>query len=313
MEEDNEENQAVSNPACMQSVIERFNLNPGFMSTPLLIQNLGHLLTYAQTDFPIQADNQAFEFKHLRHPDSYQASVVQLCHLTGNAFSIAESSMLMISLQFPSVTDHIQSIQEIFEKGEPEDVEDVPDLLKRIDNAAKKADEGMENTYDNLKQSYDLINELLESLVAKKGNVQANLDELQKQMDQIKKEACRMENVDTELQEQLGSNQEELENATKKHEKAKSDQKFWNNAKFVAVPITAGLAGLGSTLTAVSAIPARVSAAATPLASALVVGLKSYAENESEDIVKEVNDAQRLTEHFQNLVQMNLEDIRENG
>ena len=306
-----EENQVISNhnQDNAQSVIEQVNLNSGLMNAPLLIQNLGHLLAFAKTDFPIQADNQAFEFKHLRHPGSYQACVVQLCNLTGKSFSIAESSMHMISLEFKTVPDHIQSIQEIFENGEPEDLEDVPDLLKNIDNAAKKADKGMEDTYNGIKDSYDLINELLESLVAKKGNVQANLNEVQKDMERIKNDIVNKKNVDKELEDNLRFYQEELKDVTRKQKKAKEDKKFWDDVEVVggvAVPLVTGL------ISYLATGKSDKSTFNAGLSSAAWTTLNKKARKESEDFSREINEAKRHSEHFQTLIQKNLEDIWEN-
>ena len=302
-----EENQVVQ--LSNQSVIEHINLNAGLTSAPLYIQNLGHLLATAKTDFPIQADNQAFKFKHLRHPGSYKACVIQLCSLTGNAFSVAESSMHMITLQFKSVPDHIQSIQEIFENGEPADLEDVPDLLKSINNAAKKAANGMDDTYNGLKVNYDLINELWESLVAKKGNVQASLNELQKEMQRTKNDILYKKKVDKQLDDNLRSCKKELGDELRKQKKAKEDKKFWDDVEVVggvAVPLVTGLI---SYLATEKLDKATFNAS---ISSAAWKALNNKARNESQEFSQEINEAKRNCEYFQKLIQKNLEEIHEN-
>ena len=97
---------------------------------PLGLSYLGQLnLIGTCKDFPLMQNEQK-PFSILRHPESFRASLTQVSNLGVDAFLKAHSGMEAISMKTKLVPGYIEEVNEIVEEGEPEDYEDIPNVLK---------------------------------------------------------------------------------------------------------------------------------------------------------------------------------------
>ena len=199
------------------------------------------------------------------------------------------------------------NVQEVFEKGEKDDLEDVPDLLEGIDNSAKSANEGMDQTENAFQQTCELIEEILESLVAKKSNVQDKLRKLQMKVDRVKNDIRNKKCIYEKNKEKLQFYQEELAKILKKQKESEENKKFWEDVKVVGdvgIPIATGLVSLYLAGGSSDKIAYSVG-----VSSGAWNAFSRYCGANSKDFSQEINEAKRRREQFEKLVQRNSEDL----
>ena len=138
---------------------------------PFAIALLGDLIIIsAGTDFSLEEKPPKDGFKHLRYPNSFRASLVQVSNSGWDAFNEAHTSMDQIRLHSLNVDTHVKNAVKFLLKGSPEEVEQMlPLSLNKIDKIANESLQLAQNIENRFVFVMQLTAELLEACTNTKG------------------------------------------------------------------------------------------------------------------------------------------------
>ncbi|EMP42330.1 hypothetical protein UY3_00408 [Chelonia mydas] len=184
------------------------------MPGPISIAILGELACIAagQGDFSINKTPPVHDFKYIRHPDSFLASLTQVSHAGWHAFNIAHKNMDQIRLLSMSVPSHMKTIvQTLFQ-----DFEVVNALLPgQLNNMKSIADD-----CTRLAQSVEikftdvicLIQELLEACLSSKMRYEEELRETKMALEHAELKRKAAEEAKEMAKEYYNSMRNQVEN-----------------------------------------------------------------------------------------------------
>lgn len=138
---------------------------------PFAIALLGELiLISSDTDFSLEEKPPRDGFKHLRYPNSFRASLVQVSNEGWSAFNEAHTSMDQIFLHSGNVDGHVKNAVRFLLQGSPNEVEKMlPMSLSKIQNIADESLNLAKAIEERFVGVMELTGELLEACTNTKG------------------------------------------------------------------------------------------------------------------------------------------------
>lgn len=170
---------------------------------PYAIALLGDLLLIsAGTDFSLVEKKPLQSFKHIKHPESFRASLVQLCHSGWKAFNEAHTSMDQIRLHAGNVETHIKNAAKFLMTGTPQEVDLIlPRTLGKVEKIANESVTLAKNIEDRFVFVMELTGELLEACTSTQGvyNEKARETDIAISIAKIEKDAANKEQEEMKL------------------------------------------------------------------------------------------------------------------
>ena len=165
-------------------------------------------LSTSTIDFPIVEP--ATGFKRIKYPDSFKASLTQLCNEGYEAFALSHEAMDDVRLSTLSIPTDMKFVVKLLMKGSDYEVENnLPLALSAIEDAAETCSRRGQQVVDKYSSVLELIDELNETGQATKGDNERRAAELK---------------LAKENDERLKQYQEELQKTTEKEVKEAKEQ-----------------------------------------------------------------------------------------
>ncbi|XP_046854886.1 uncharacterized protein LOC124447934 [Xenia sp. Carnegie-2017] len=149
--------------------LDQANWDQFIAPAPMSIALLGQLiLVSADTDFSLNDDGTSF--KHLKHPKSFRACLVQVSNGGYKAFNTAHTNMDQIRLYSGNVDAHVRTAMRILLGGTSSEVElMLPNSLRAIEKIAKECVTLSCSAEEEFLGVMELIGELLEACTKAQG------------------------------------------------------------------------------------------------------------------------------------------------
>ncbi|KAI6658001.1 hypothetical protein LOD99_15716 [Oopsacas minuta] len=218
---------------------ELCSLQDNIIEAPISIALLGQImLVSTHEDFslitkPLAGSDKEYlfskksDFKHISHPESFRASLLQVYNAGFRAFLGAHSNMDKIMLSCDHIGEHIDAITECITKGDNSDIEMfVPISLESLKATAKKCTDWSREIKEGFYNALKLLEEIdLACQITQKTN-----------KDQIAKFVKHKAEVDEE-KELIERKKKERENKIKEieEERIRRKEEFEKNQKEISV------------------------------------------------------------------------------
>eukprot|EP00092_Neocalanus_flemingeri_P022121 GFUD01023997.1.p1 GENE.GFUD01023997.1~~GFUD01023997.1.p1 ORF type:complete len:725 (+),score=235.41 GFUD01023997.1:49-2223(+) len=181
---------------------------------PLSVNILGHLCLIATgPDFSLLVEKSEFEFKRLKSPESFRASLCQISNEGYWAFLEADKQMDKIRMLTEQIPGSLKSCLQILFKGSVDDVSDyLPIELCRIKEISVSCKTAAQQVVRQFSQVMDTMDQMLQATLVKQGKVveakaqaEANLkiekEEKEFYEKQVKEDQQRSEEINKEIKE----------------------------------------------------------------------------------------------------------------
>ncbi|KAL2102285.1 hypothetical protein ACEWY4_001453 [Coilia grayii] len=132
---------------------------------PMSVAVLGELVFLSsKDDFSINKNPPKDGFKYMKYPNSFKASLMQVCNSGWSAFNEAHNSMDQIRLHTANVPMHVRTVVEIILKDDDSLMEIMlPSTLLTLSNIASSCLALSKSTTNNFQSVVSLVHELLEA------------------------------------------------------------------------------------------------------------------------------------------------------
>ncbi|XP_011490389.1 uncharacterized protein LOC101164525 [Oryzias latipes] len=134
---------------------------------PLSIAIIGELVFISSTtDFSINKNPPKDGFKFIKYPDSFRASLMQICNSAWHAFNLAHKNMDQIRIHTFTVPDYMKAAVKILFQGNDEILETLlPNQLENIRSIADECVVLAERVEKKYADVINIIQELLEACI----------------------------------------------------------------------------------------------------------------------------------------------------
>lgn len=286
---------------------------------PLSIAVMAELACLSSTtDFSINKNPPKDGYKYIKHPDSFQACVMQVCNSGWWAFNDAHKNMDRIRLHTLNVPDYMKTVVKILFQGSNDVVQaHLPGQLENIREIAGHCLKLANATEERFAHVINIIHELLEACSKARNLYTVELNEVKKTLEESKLREESSKEATKRSQRAVKAMEEELNEAREGYNQAmKSLPGGWEMIAMDFVgALTDGVAGVFQGLLSLVAHPVtHICNASTKIAST-VSHIKS--ENAA-DPVDEINiysksaEILKCTESIEQFVQedkINWEDL----
>ncbi|KAL2102978.1 hypothetical protein ACEWY4_002146 [Coilia grayii] len=132
---------------------------------PMSVAVLGELVFISsKDDFSINKNPPKDGFKHMKYPNSFKASLMQVCNSGWSAFNEAHNSMDQIRLYTENVPMHVRTAVEIILNDDDSLMQIMlPNTLLELENIASACLALSQSTTENFQSVVRLVHELLEA------------------------------------------------------------------------------------------------------------------------------------------------------
>jgi hypothetical protein len=128
------------------------------------------------------------QFKHLKFPTSFRATISNLSNEACNAFIRADSSMHRIMLTMKQVPKHVEGAMKVMVQGQGEDIAMfLPIHLKFIQSDAQKCKTEAKLVLDSFDNVSAILNDLTEAIILQKGKSENKAKEALEEIEKLKK------------------------------------------------------------------------------------------------------------------------------
>ena len=138
---------------------------------PMTINILGQLIVIStKIDFSLKTSAPDYQFKYIRHPESYRATLIQIANDGWEAFNQAHSSMNMIQLYMAQVPGHVKTSLQILAQASPRLLQRLLlPSLNGVDRIGKECSKLASDTHDAFVNMMQLLGEVIEITVVTQG------------------------------------------------------------------------------------------------------------------------------------------------
>ncbi|KAJ3371893.1 hypothetical protein GGF31_002553 [Allomyces arbusculus] len=132
------------------------------LALPMTVGLLGEVqLLATKRDFSLRASMPAGGFEHIKWPDSFRASLVQIVSMGWESFNLAHTKMTRIKLASCTVPDTVNELYEVLVHGDEDEVaEYAPEKLEVLAKVAAKCKKDAEDVTDKFGKVLNLVSEL---------------------------------------------------------------------------------------------------------------------------------------------------------
>ncbi|XP_073728087.1 uncharacterized protein [Misgurnus anguillicaudatus] len=228
---------------------------------PLSIAILGELVFISSaTDFSINKNPPAGGYKHIRYPESFRASLMQVCNSGWWAFNEAHTSMDQIRLHTAQVPDYMKtSVKILFQDNDEVVQAHLPDQLDNIRHIADECLTLSTNTKERFMHVIEIIQELLEACVNAEHFYGEEMEAIKKKIEESKLRKQSAEETQERTKKAVNALEKELESANDSYHKAMASLPTgWNMmAMDIVGGLTQSLTGLVTGVTSLITHPVR--------------------------------------------------------
>ncbi|KAM6951593.1 uncharacterized protein FYW47_015120 [Aplochiton taeniatus] len=155
---------------------------------PLSIAIMAELVFISSnTDFSINKNPPKGGYKFIRYPDSFRASLMQVCNSGWHAFNEAHTSMDQIRLHTLVIPDYMKEVVKILFQDNDQIVKTLlPCQLERISDISEECSELSASTEKKFTEVINLIQELLEACVNSKHCYGEEMEEIKTKIEESK-------------------------------------------------------------------------------------------------------------------------------
>uniref|UniRef100_A0A8C7X2E8 Uncharacterized protein n=1 Tax=Oryzias sinensis TaxID=183150 RepID=A0A8C7X2E8_9TELE len=189
---------------------------------PLSIAIMGELVFISSIkDFSINKNPPKDGFKFIKYPDSFRASLMQICNAGWHAFNLAHKNMDQIRIHTFTVPDYMKAVFKILFEGNDEIFETLlPNQLENIRSIANECvvlAEGVEKKYADV---INIIQELLETCINTEHFHGEELEKVRMKLEENKSKMQTASKQNEESKEAMENKSKELEETQKQHKES---------------------------------------------------------------------------------------------
>jgi predicted metal-dependent hydrolase len=194
------------------------------LPAPAAVATLAKLayLGSSSIDFPMVEP--AGGFKWIKYPDSFKASLTQLCNEGYEAFALSHEAMDDVRLSTLSIPTDMRLVVKVLVQGEDYEIEDhLPLALGAIEDAATTCSRRGQQVVDKYSSVMELIDELSETGQATKGKNEAEAAKLK--LEKKKQEMNRkyQKEMKEDYEKEVEEVKKQMDKREKEYEKALDD------------------------------------------------------------------------------------------
>jgi len=194
----------IRNETAHVALFESCQLENLLMPIPYGIATLSDLKIMAAClgDFSMAANGPEGGFKHVKYPNSFQASLVQVSNAGHKAFLKAHVNMDKIRLYTLNVPGYMEDIFEILESQEDDVIKCMlPNQLESVRNVANQCQLLSKEVVDEFKNVLNLTNEVKEVCTATKGDKEMKNTDALKREEELKNQKMMTEKMVADLEQ----------------------------------------------------------------------------------------------------------------
>ncbi len=190
---------------------------------PLSVNYVGNLLVLAsKRDFPLTRPPN-FPFQHIKHPDSFRATLAQVSGSMYSALLGAHTTMDRIQLNVQQVPGHVKTALQLVIAGSPSLIELLlPKTLESIGRIANESASYARTTFEKFSSLQELIAEIIEASANTHSTQSSIVEEIHSQIDKGKEEQVQLNNNINDIQKQYEIARLEMEKALKEYQDAEN-------------------------------------------------------------------------------------------
>jgi hypothetical protein len=169
--DDKEDEQLIS-----QSGIEK-TWEDLLVSGPIIVNYVGNLLVLSsRQDFPFTRPTPDYVYQHIKYPNSFRTTLVQITNQIYNVFIDAHNKMDKIQLNIQQIPNYLMTILKLLTSASPRLIQSMlPTALSNIERLANQCADAAKSTMKNYESVTALLQEVTEATIATYGY---NTDEL---------------------------------------------------------------------------------------------------------------------------------------
>jgi hypothetical protein len=188
---------------------------------PLSVNYVGNLLVLAsKRDFPLTRPPN-FSFQHIKHPNSFRATLAQISGSMYSALVGAHTAMDRIQLNVQQVPIHVKTALKLVLAGSPTLIEILlPQSLESIGQVANESAAHARTTFEKFSTLQELIAEIIEASVNTHSSQTDIVEQIQSKINKTKLEQEQLNNNMNTIKSQYESARQELEKARKEYQDA---------------------------------------------------------------------------------------------
>lgn len=190
---------------------------------PLAINFVSHLLAVgSKRDFPLTRPPK-FVFQHIKHPDSFRATLAQVSGSMYSALIDAHTAMDHIQLNVQQVPGQIKTALKLVLAGTPLLIKIMlPPTLQSIYQTANASATHARSTFNKFVSLQELLAEIIEASTNTRSTQSVIVDQIKSKMNESKLQEDLLQKNINSISAQYQDARREMEKARKEHEEAKN-------------------------------------------------------------------------------------------
>ncbi|KAF6726461.1 hypothetical protein FQA47_020347 [Oryzias melastigma] len=189
---------------------------------PLSIAIMGELVFISSTtDFSINKNPPKDGFKYIKYPDSFRASLMQICNSGWHAFNLAHKNMDQIRIHTFTVPDYMKAVVKILFQGNDEIVETLlPNQLENIRSISDECVVLAESVEKKYEYVINIIQELLEACINANHVYGEELENVRMKLEENKLKEQTSKELNERSKKAMEAMSKELEETQEQYKKA---------------------------------------------------------------------------------------------
>lgn len=190
---------------------------------PLAVNFVSHLLAVAsKRDFPLTRPPK-FVFQHIKHPDSFRATLAQVSGSMYSALIDAHTAMDHIQLNVQQVPGQIKTALKLVLAGTPLLIKIMlPPTLKSIYQTANASVAHARSTFNKFVSLQELLAEILEASTNTRSTQSVIIDQIKSRINETKRQEDLLQNNINLISGQYEDIRREMEKARREYQQAKA-------------------------------------------------------------------------------------------
>ena len=198
---------------------------------PLVLAVLGTLgaISVSGPDFSLVDEEEKAEFKLLKHPTSFRASLTQVANEVYNTLLTSHNNMESIKVMMIQIPAQMLDAVDILRKGSDSDIKNhLPTELKLLDDINKKAQDKVTQVLDKFTFTIDTLHELVTATEWAKGTAEHSKDKAEIELKVI---AAEKEQYEAQLKEMESELAKVMKKVVEEEQAFKSELKKLGSSK----------------------------------------------------------------------------------
>ena len=147
---------------------------------PITVNYIGNLMVLSsKQDFAFAPSNPDHVYQHIKYPNSFRTTLVQIANQIYNVFMGAHNNMDRIQLNMQQIPKHLKTVLQLLTSASPRLIQSMlPTALGNIERIAKQCADSANSTMKNYESVTLLLQEVAEAAIDSYGSNNASLADI---------------------------------------------------------------------------------------------------------------------------------------